>query len=381
MIAYVKCPPGQQYGDLWVGTWNGFEVVHRHMIYSGVEATGLEDWQSSWNSKGVETRDCWEGGWILFMIRRENGLPSQYYGRGELWKIRPDGTNLTQITFTYTDGIRTQWWNDAYTNIGTAGWGRFIPGTDLVYFCAHDGNGWWKAYTCNANGTDGWKCISGDTFAFTIGMSPTGNKLLWGTSWYWNMPTTLMESNIDGTDTITLKVFSYKTSPIVLADGKTVLYNIPGGKIGAIQIDGTNDRVVLNDTYFNYAVNYNPVNGKSFLMISNRGSDGNTHIFSIRTDGTHIVQLTDGPYNDNSPIYSPNGHYLMYQRVPVGSTTSWDELVIIRLHHGNKHHDHVWDFGPQEPALTKDNTNAAAIGTTLDGVPITGTDSITTVSH
>jgi hypothetical protein len=312
-LAYVKYLDGQSWGELWVADWNGYEATNPQMIYSEIEVNALEDWQ---------------GEWILIRIRQENELPGDYYGRGELWKIRADGTALTQITFTYTDGIRTQWWNTHYNNIGTARWGRFIPGTDLVYFTAHDGNGWWKAYTCLANGTDQWDLISGSTFSFTIGMSPTGNKLLWGTASYYDQPTTLMASNVNGTEVITIKTFTYIASPLVLADGDTVLYNNPNGAIGAIQVNGTTDRVVLDDEYANSCVNYNPVDGQSFLMISNRSSDGNNHIFSIDIDGNNIVQLTEGAYNDDSAMYSPNGDNLLYRRLPVSLFGASYELVI-----------------------------------------------------
>ena len=313
-IAYVEYLDGQSWGDLWVGDWDGYEVTDLQLLYSEIQVNALDDWQDDW---------------ILLRIRHENELPDEYYGRGELWKIRDDGTDLTQITFTYTNEIRTQWWNTAYTNIGTVGWGRFIPGTNLVYFSAHDGNGWWKAYTCNADGTDQWKRISESTYSFTIGMSPTGNKLVWGSSWYWDEPTTLYSSNIDGTGTITMKEFSFKTSPLVLSDGDTVMYNRPDGDIGAIQVDGTDDRVILEDEYGNYLVNYNPVDGHSFLMRSNRGSDGNNHIYSVDVNGNSILQLTDGPYNDYNAMYSPDGCSLLHKRLPVNETTY--ELIITRI--------------------------------------------------
>ena len=55
---------------------------------------------------------------------------------------------------------------------------------------------------------------------------------------------------------------------------------------------------------------------QAFLMTSNRGEDGNTHIFTVNVDGSGIKQLTDGPYNDESPIYSPDGNCIMYRRLP-----------------------------------------------------------------
>ncbi|MBN2228376.1 MAG: PD40 domain-containing protein [Candidatus Thorarchaeota archaeon] len=312
-VAFIKYLTGQSWGELWVGDWDGSRVTNLQSIYSEIELGGLEDWQ---------------GDWILLRIRHENELPAEYYGRGELWKIRSDGTNLTQITFTYTDGIRTQWWNTYYNNIGTARWGRFIPGTDLVYFSAHDGNGWWKAYACHANGTDGWQLISGSTYSFTIGMSPTGNKLLWGTASYYDQPTTLIASNVNGSGVVIVKTFSAVTWPLVLADGKTVIYSNPNGSIGAIQVDGTNDSIVLDDDYTNSWVSCHPVDEQSFLMRSNRSSDGNFHIFSVDTDGSQIIQLTNGSYDDDGAMFSPNGQNLMYRRHQVGSSGAPYELVI-----------------------------------------------------
>lgn len=304
-VAYVVCPEGQSWGALWVGDWNGNELVNLQLIYSETEAGALDDWQ---------------GDWILFRIRHENAAPDEYYGRGELWKIRDNGTDLIQITFTYTNGIKyTE--NGYYYFRGSVGYGRFIPETDLVYFSAHDGNGWWKAYTCNANGTDQWNRISESTYSFTIGMSPTGNKLVWGSSWYWDQPTTFYSSDVDGTRTIEMKEFSFKTYPLVLADGDTVMYNTPEGNIGAIQVDGTDNRIILDDEYCNYLVNYNPVDGQSFLMRSNRSSDDNNHIYSVDVDGTSIIQLTDGLYNDYDAMFSPDGHNLLYRRLPVNETS------------------------------------------------------------
>lgn len=300
-IAYAKYPDGQLWGgELWVAEWNGWKLGNKRLIYTGVARDALEDWQDDW---------------ILLRIQNEP-TPTVPGVSGELWKIRDDGTDLTQVTFTYTNGIRTEWWNPAYPNIGTASYGRFVPGTSLVYFSAHDGNGWWKAYTCNADGTDNWKLISGPYFSFTIAMSPTGNKFVWGTSWYWNEPTTLMASNVDGTDRVTIKAFEHKTYPLVLADGYTVIWSWSDGNIHAINIDGSNERTVIDDEYGNWWADYDPLDGQALLMTSNRAADGNWHVFRIGVDGTGIAQLTEGPYNDESPIYSPDGQCLLYRRLP-----------------------------------------------------------------
>ncbi|MHA1228316.1 MAG: TolB family protein, partial [Candidatus Hodarchaeales archaeon] len=207
---------------------------------------------------------------------------------------------------------------------------------------------------CNADGTDGWYYVSSypNLYSFTIGMSPTGNKLVWGHADYWDDPTVaLMASNVDGSGKAVIGSFPYRTTPLVLADGNTVVYQFVrtryigeppasvAGNIYAMDIDGSNKKTVIDDEYMNYWANYNPVDGQALLMISNRDPDGNKHIFTINVDGTGIVQLTEGPYNDVNAIYSPDGQYILYMRLPedyVPGTQPYPyELVVTR--HVGKH--------------------------------------------
>ena len=146
-VAYIKSPNEQVWNcELWVADRSptSEQLINHQLIYFGAEFNGLLDWQDDW---------------ILFRIRFEQGTPSSYYGRNELWKIRADGTELTQVTFTYTNGIKTKNYY-YYKNRGSTSWGMFIPGTSLVYFSAHNGNGWYRAFVCNDDGTDNWQHIS-----------------------------------------------------------------------------------------------------------------------------------------------------------------------------------------------------------------------------
>ena len=302
-LAYIKPPAGQWWNcELWIAdkSPNSAQLINHQLIYTGTSLGGLIDWK---------------GDWLLITIQFEEGTPSSYYGRSELWKIRPDGSDLTQVTFTNTNGIRTTWSNPAYTNRGTVGYSGFIPGTNLVYFTAHNGNGWYKSYVCNDDGTDGWYHISNPDYAFSFGLSPTGNRLLWSHASYWNAPPTLRASNVDGSDRVTIKSFSERTSYITLADGNTIIWH-RNDNIYAIDMDGSNERTVIDDAYVNLAWNFNPANGQELIMGSD-SLDGNMHLFKMNADGSDIVQLTDaGPYNDEYPIMSPDGQYISYLRLP-----------------------------------------------------------------
>jgi len=303
-LAYIKTPAGQTWNcEIWIADKdpNSAQLINHQLIYTGTEAGGLVDWK---------------GDWLLIKIQFEEGTPSSYYGRSELWKIRTDGTDLTQLTFTNTNGIRTTWSNSAYTNRGTVYVGYFIPGTNLIYFSAHNGNGWYKSFVCNDDGTDGWYHISNPDFSFSFGMSPTGNRLLWGHASYWNAPPTLRAANVDGSDRVTIKSLSDRTTLKVLADGNTIVWRYNDGNIYAIDMDGSNEHTVIDDAYFNLLWDYNPVDGQELIFGSDR-VDGNMHIFKMNVDGSDIVQLSDsGAYNDEHPIMTPDGQYFSYLRLP-----------------------------------------------------------------
>ncbi|KKK58043.1 hypothetical protein LCGC14_3048400, partial [marine sediment metagenome] len=304
-LVYIKSPTGEYWNcELWVAdkSPNSAQLTNHQLLYTGVQSNRLFDWKDDW---------------ILFSIRFELNSASTYYGRFELWKIRVDGTALTQVTFTHTNGIRTTSSNPIWVNEGTVNWGMFIPGTNLVYFSAHNGNGWYKSFICNDDGTDNWQHISNPDYAFTIGMSPTGNKLLWGHATYWNNPTTLRASNVDGSGRTTIKSFSKRivtSNIVVLNDGNTITWN-DNDNIYAINMDGTNERTVIDDAYINTVNAPNPSDGQELIMGSTR-SDGNMHLYSIKSNGTGIIQLTDGPYMDYMPNYSPDGNYISYLRLP-----------------------------------------------------------------
>ncbi|MFX0151329.1 MAG: TolB family protein [Candidatus Hodarchaeota archaeon] len=317
-IAYIKCLDGQITGELWVAEWDGKTIGNKQMIYTGVYMGGLEDWR--------------DDGWILFRVGTQ------------LHRIRENGSDFALVTY-----------------IRSAYYGRFIPGTDLVFFSGHPGGGWWRPLVCNADGSGMRYIAPSNLNTFTVCMSPTGNKLFIGDSWYWDAETTMYSCNPDGSGLVNMGAFAYRTGHVCLADGNTVLYyhvrtrnkgEPPAsiaGNIYAMDSNGANKRVVIDDEYINYPEfnGYHPIDGQTFLMRSNRDADGNMHIFQMNADGTGIVQLTKGPYNDGNAMYSPDGEFIMYNRLPEdyvpGPAPYPYELVIKRVDVANPWSSHPDD--------------------------------------
>ena len=297
-VAYVSCPDGQAWScDLKVADWN---LKNAKVIYTGIAYYGLMDWQ---------------GDWLLIMPLLQEGYPTSYYGQNELFKIRSDGTDLTQLTFSQCP--TTGW---VYDYRGRVSWGKFLPGKDQIYFSMHDCNGWYQPYVASDDGNFQLQSL-GPGYSFTIGMSRSGNTLTWGDASYWNNPTSLYAStwNEDHfTSGTLLQSFPIRVWSLPLVDESTIILSWSNGDIRAINADGSDFRVVIEDGYTNNFEDSHPIDGQAFTMRSNRAEDGNTHIFKVNSDGSGIIQLTDGNYNDIDSKYSPNGQYIMYRRLPVG---------------------------------------------------------------
>ncbi|MBN2496915.1 MAG: PD40 domain-containing protein, partial [Deltaproteobacteria bacterium] len=316
-IALIQCAAGQGYAcDLIVADP---DLTHAQIIHDLVDSGGLYGWQD---------------GWIYFRRYAVSGLPSAYAGDGEVWRIMPDGNGLSQVTNTLSNGIKAYDY-PSYANIGTVRWGKIIPGTNWIYIKAHDGNGWYRTYRCNADSCDEpgeVVGISGD-YGWGSGLSQAGDRLYFGDSWDHDQPMTWISTALDGSDPVTLvhplqSLSCFVGSP----DGQTVAYVEERGArvLRLVDADGTDDRALLGDgtelmiTFWQDGANRSGVMendiwspGSRYLLF---GSDraGDFHIFRIGSDGTGLVQMTDGAYHDFGPSFSPDGRSFSYYRLPVG---------------------------------------------------------------
>lgn len=343
-IAYVPYDSNKTYNcDLVIAEPN---FTNPSIVCSGLSyVTGLDDWR---------------GEYILF-TKDDAASYTSYDGSGEIWKIKSDGTGLTKLTFTQTNGIKTVTVYQPYT--GTACWGKFVNQTSKIYFTAFNGNGWPKTYLCNSDGTDQYSTVS-TGWSWSAAVSPLGNKLFFTTSSDWNMTTTIYIANSDGSNPT---VFSSPGHPepeiAVSPDGNTVAYtygtmsidyshNVSSGTrdIHLKNIDGTNDRALFSDSYddgfsefitnnniwqdsfIRYGACWNPWSPDGQWIVFTSKRSGSYQIYKIKTDGTGLTQISSvGSYYNFAPSISADGKYVAFLRLPIGSESKSPlpvELVI-----------------------------------------------------
>jgi len=71
-------------------------------------------------------------------------------------------------------------------------------------------------------------------------------------------------------------------------------------------IDGTNERRLLNDSRFEYHASFSP-DGQWITFTSERGGDGNSDLYRCRADGSGLEKILATSSFEDSMVLSPNG--------------------------------------------------------------------------
>ena len=294
-IAFVSDSDSDDIFELWTINADGTNLTQ---LYIGVVNTNID----------------WYDVYILFTKRNYSAVPpSAYVGDHELWKVRSDGSEVIQITFTSTNGIDLHIWGENFT--GTVGFGRFSPDGSKVAFTAHHGNGWPDPYVCNSDGSDQYVVLydnlSGPPHCDDITWSSDGTAVLYTTaSNWWPDHTIYSVDPITGTGDVALASslpynLEYGWSPdntkILFSTGSTSDRNIsimnPDGS-GQVELVNNSDDQFFGDLGNTgvFQDNMWHPNDPKFVFSSTVGN--NSDIYTINADGTELSQLTTDPAND-----------------------------------------------------------------------------------
>lgn len=200
---------------------------------------------------------------------------------------------------------------------------------DKIVFSRNQSGNDWDLWLMNRDGTNEVKLTENNYRDTGPYFNNSGTKIVFGriTS---TMPMTadVYIINSDGTNEINLtnipQITGPALSPKFSPDGTKVVFdvqNTPGnGDIYIINTDGTGLTALLTDSNDDSSPHYSP-DGLwiVFQRMISSGADPKSKICKIPVSGGSVTELTRGNDLDEMPCWSPDGNYIVFKR---GVTTT-----------------------------------------------------------
>lgn len=215
-----------------------------------------------------------------------------------IWKMNARGESQTFIFNVYGSGI------DA------PGQPAFSPRADRIAFVTCD---CWDPVDiigiANADGSNGVEVDRAYISTYGLDWAPTGDKLLYSESTYGHNTRSywIASINIDGTDkhVLTTPAQANNYDSVWSPDGSKIAFvsdRDGNSEIYTMNSDGSNQLRVTNSTAGDFQPTWSP-DGTKLAFISNR--NGPFNIYVINVDGTNTVQITHNAFDSLSPHWNP----------------------------------------------------------------------------
>jgi serine/threonine protein kinase/WD40 repeat protein len=222
-------------------------------------------------------------------------------GERDIWTVKPDGGDPRQVTHDRA----TDWWP------------QWSPDGGVLYFLSDRGgaSNIWRVSIDEASGIhrgDPEPVTTGTSEILSFALSRDGRHIASSVSTYQSR---LEKLAFDPARAATVGspikiLLSSASAPDVSGDNRKFTYMVfsPHEDIAAAEIDGTRVRQLTDDPYRDRFPRWSP-QGERIAFFSNRS--GNYQIWTIRVDGSDLRQETDvAGWDLVAPAWAPNGKRL-----------------------------------------------------------------------
>ena len=231
-----------------------------------------------------------------------------------VYAINPDGSAITPINSDWPENGR-----------------NFKASPDISQYAYLLDRGYKsEIHIVEMDGSDDRVIAVADAPTVLLNWSPDGTKLLYATTHETTNFLKLVVIAADGSNTTVITedylwAISFGTmgdtdalTPDWSPDSRRILYTTKFGKLHSVKADGSDD-VLLIETEGSYGYEWSP-DGNKIAVSVRYNDDDNRLIFVIDSDGSNLVQLTDGEYFCDYPVWSPDGSKIAYQAIIDGNS-------------------------------------------------------------
>jgi TolB protein len=279
------------------------------------DGTGLQQITSGRRRDGVSTEPSWspDGAWVVYMVAPEGDL-----GRARLAKIRPDGTDATDLSGTCTGRCLSD------------GFPAFAPSGQLIAFERKmrwaSGEGESTAiFVMDADGTNARQITQQGSSSknptqyedLAPTFAPSGARIAFERTDLETHHHAIFTVGLDGTDELQITDWSLDASqPDFSPDGAWILFrsnesSATEGNVWLVRPDGTGAHAVTDSVAGEakwVSGSFSPdglyiTNGRAPIL---DGQQQNADVYIMRLDGSDLRNLTDDPnFWDSSPDWGP----------------------------------------------------------------------------
>ncbi len=214
---------------------------------------------------------------------------------GQIFRIRPDGSNLMQVGVNPANNYHAKWSPDR---------SKIVFGSDRT--------GYNEVFLMNADGSGVVNLIENDPSQdMSPSWSPDGTRIAFQSSRSGSYQVWVMDA--DGSNLVNLTNNSIDNGqPSWSSDGTRIAFvSYPDGgpDIHVINADGSNRRRLTFDGADNAFPSWSP-DGTRLIFRKDLG--GNQDLYVINADGTNETRLTSEPEHEDSPAWSPDGRRIVF---------------------------------------------------------------------